>query len=59
MLIDPDGQGTRDHWDLTAHDLLVGVILHALYAERDKTLRGCLTILADPARRSRRRSAGS
>src|SRR5438309_4185931 len=48
MLIDPDGQGTRDHWDLTAHDLLVGVILHALYAERDKTLRGCLTILSDP-----------
>jgi type IV secretion system protein VirD4 len=50
MLIDPDGQGTRDHWDLTAHDLLVGVILHALYAEPDKTLRGCLTMLADPAR---------
>src|SRR5438552_6300807 len=50
MLVDPDGQGTRDHWDLTAHDLLVGVILHALYAERDKTLRGCLTILADPTR---------
>ena len=50
MLIDPDGQGTRDHWDLTALDLLVGVILHVLYAERDKTLRGCLTILADPAR---------
>src|SRR5437867_5052925 len=50
MLIDPDGQGTRDHWDLTAHDLLVGVILHVLYAERDKTLHGCLTLLANPAR---------
>jgi type IV secretion system protein VirD4 len=50
MLIDPDGQGTRDHWDLTAHDLLVGVILHVLYAERDKTLHGCLTLLADPSR---------
>src|SRR5213076_1622556 len=50
MLIDPDGQGTRDHWDLTALDLLVGVILHVLYAERDKTLRGCLTFLADPNR---------
>src|SRR5205807_1322708 len=44
----PDGHGTRDHWDLTAHDLLVGVILHVLYAERDKTLHGCLTILSDP-----------
>ncbi len=50
MLVDPDGQGTRDHWDLTAHDLLVGVILHVLYAERDKTLHGCLRLLADPAR---------
>jgi type IV secretion system protein VirD4 len=50
MLIDPDGQGSRDHWDLTAHDLLVGVILHVLYAERDKTLHGCLRLLADPAR---------
>jgi type IV secretion system protein VirD4 len=51
MLIDPDGQGTRDHWDLTAHDLLVGVILHTLYAGRDKTLHGCLTLLADPETR--------
>jgi type IV secretion system protein VirD4 len=50
MLIDPDGQGTRDHWDLTAHDLLVGVLLHVLYAERDKSLHGCLTLLADPTR---------
>src|SRR5262249_25802399 len=49
MLIDPDGQGSRDHWDLTAHDLLVGVILHVLYGEPDKTLHGCLTLLADPS----------
>src|SRR5256886_8207868 len=50
MLIDPDGQGNRDHWDLTAHDLLVGAILHVLYAERQKNLHGCLTLLADPTR---------
>jgi type IV secretion system protein VirD4 len=54
LLIDPAGAGGHDHWDLhwnlTAHDLLVGVILHVLYAERDKTLRGCLTFLADPTR---------
>lgn len=50
MVVDADGLGTRDHWDLTAHDLLVGVILHALYAEPDKTLHGCLTLLADPVR---------
>jgi type IV secretion system protein VirD4 len=54
LLIDPAGDGGHDHWDLhwnlTAHDLLVGVILHVLYAERDKTFRGCLAFLADPRR---------
>src|SRR5437667_2904904 len=50
MLIDPDGQGSRDHWDLTAHDLLVGAILHVLYAERQKNLQGCLALLSDPSR---------
>jgi type IV secretion system protein VirD4 len=54
LLIDPAGEGGHDHWDLhwnlTAHDLLVGVILHVLYAERDKTFRGCLAFLADPGR---------
>jgi type IV secretion system protein VirD4 len=50
MLIDPDGQGSRDHWDLTAHDLLVGAILHVLYVERQKNLHGCLALLSDPTR---------
>src|SRR5213078_1771023 len=50
MLIDPDGQGSRDHWDLTAHDLLLGAILHVLYAEQQKNLHGCLTLLSDPTR---------
>jgi len=50
MLIDPDGQGSRDHWDLTAHDLLVGAILHVLYTERHKNLHGCLALLSDPTR---------
>src|SRR5262245_48362610 len=50
MLIDPEGQGSRDHWDLTAHDLLVGAILHVLYAERQKNLHGCLALLSDPTR---------
>src|SRR5436309_2314673 len=54
LLIDPAGTGGHDHWDLhwnlTANDLLVGVILQVLYAERDKTFRGCLTFLADPNR---------
>jgi type IV secretion system protein VirD4 len=51
MLIDPDGQGSRDHWDLTAHDLLVGAVLHVLYAERQKSLYGCLALLSDPTRK--------
>ena len=48
MLVDPDGDGLRDHWDLTAHDLLVGVILHVLYAEAGTSLHGCLRLLTDP-----------
>lgn len=50
ILIDPNGDRIRDHWDRTAHSLLVGVILHVLYAERDKTLAGCAQFLARPDR---------
>jgi type IV secretion system protein VirD4 len=39
-----------DHWHNTAYGLLVGVILHVLYAERDKTLTGCLHFLTNPHR---------
>jgi len=51
ILVDPEGaRERRDHWEKTAHALLVGAILHVLYAERDKTLAGVATFLADPAR---------
>ncbi len=50
ILIDPSGSAPRDHWDLTAHDLLTGVILHILYAEREKTFARCLSFLAPPDR---------
>jgi len=50
MLIDPAGNAPRDHWDLTAHDLLTGVILHVIHAEPDKTLAGCLKFLNPPDR---------
>lgn len=40
----------RNHWEKTSHSLLVGVILHVLYAEPDKTLAGVANFLADPAR---------
>jgi type IV secretion system protein VirD4 len=39
ILVDPDGsRERRDHWEKTAHSLLVGAILHVLYAEPEKTL---------------------
>jgi type IV secretion system protein VirD4 len=51
ILVDPDGAGTKwDHWQTTAHALLVGAILHVLYAEADKTLTGVGAFLADPSR---------
>lgn len=48
MIVDPDGKGLNDHWAKTGFSLLVGTILHVLYAETDKTLRGVATYLADP-----------
>ena len=55
ILVDPDGaREQRDHWEKTAHALLVGTILHVLYAEKEKTLARVATFLADPARSIRR-----
>ena len=48
ILVDPNGDRLRDHWDRTAHALLVGVILHVLYSESDKTLCGCANFLTKP-----------
>ncbi|MVF24262.1 hypothetical protein EVC37_22025 [Methylocaldum sp. BRCS4] len=50
MIVDPDGKGLADHWAKTGHALLVGAILHVLYSEKDKTLRGVATFLSDPNR---------
>ncbi len=51
ILVDPEGTlDRRDHWDKTSHSLLVGAILHVLYAEPDKSLTGVLNFLSDPAR---------
>ena len=51
ILVDPTGEKeTKDHWQTSAHALLVGTILHVLYAEKDKTLAGVATFLSDPAR---------
>ena len=48
MIVDPDGHGMMDHWAKTGHSLLVGTILHVLYAEQDKTLSGVANFLSNP-----------
>ena len=48
MIIDPDGKGLNDHWVKTGAALLTGTILHLLYAEPNKTLRGLAGFLSDP-----------
>ncbi len=50
VLVDPEGSiEKRNHWEKTSHSLLVGAILHILYAGEDKTLCGVATFLSDPA----------
>ncbi|KPM17656.1 conjugal transfer protein TraG [Citromicrobium sp. JL31] len=51
ILVDPEGLlERRNHWEKTSHSLLVGAILHVLYAEADKTLAGVAALLSDPGR---------
>jgi type IV secretion system protein VirD4 len=51
VLVDPEGSlERRNHWEKTSHALLVGAILHVLYAEPDKTLAGVANFLSDPKR---------
>ena len=50
ILVDPEGAlERRNRWEKTSHALLVGAILHVLYAGEDKTLRGVANFLSDPA----------
>ena len=51
ILVDPEGMlERRNHWEKTAHSLLVGAILHVLYAEKEKTLSSVAAFLSDPKR---------
>ena len=51
ILVDPEGAlERRNHWEKTSHSLLVGAILHVLYAEEEKTLARVATLLSDPGR---------
>ncbi|WP_234730012.1 conjugal transfer protein TraG [Acidocella facilis] len=49
VLVDPEGSlERRNHWEKTSHSLLVGTILHVLYACENKTLAGVASFLSDP-----------
>jgi type IV secretion system protein VirD4 len=50
ILLDPNGRGfsNDDHWVAAGMALLTGAILHLLYAEPNKTLRGLVGLLCDP-----------
>ncbi len=49
ILVDPEGSlEKRNHWEKTSHALLVGAILHVLYAGRDKSLTGVAAFLSNP-----------
>jgi type IV secretion system protein VirD4 len=50
MVADPEGKGLQDHWQKTGWALLVGVVLHVLYLEQNKTLNGVVSFLTDPSR---------
>lgn len=52
ILVDPQGTGQLDHWAKTGHALLVGTILHILYAGevRGKNLATVASFLSDPTR---------
>ncbi len=52
ILVNPDSMTAkqRDYWTTAGHAFLVGVILHVLYVEPDKSLGGVLKTLTDPDR---------
>ncbi|WNL48572.1 IncP-type conjugal transfer protein TraG (plasmid) [Dyella sp. BiH032] len=50
MIVDPDGKGKPDHWSKEGDAYLVAIVLHVLYAERDKTLAGVAYFLNHPER---------
>ncbi len=51
MLCDPDGKGAEGddaHWIVSASALLQGVVLHVLYAEKDKSLGTVANLISSP-----------
>jgi len=50
QVVDPHGKGKESHWDRTADQFFLAVILHVLHAEADKSLYGVAKFLSDPDR---------
>ena len=51
VIVEPNlANAWEDHWRRSAQSLLVGAVLHVLYCQTDKTLRGVATLLSDPKR---------
>jgi type IV secretion system protein VirD4 len=50
QIVDPHGRGKESHWDRTADQFFLAVILHVLHAEADKSLYGISRFLSDPTR---------
>lgn len=51
ILVDPESEKLKaNHWEKTANALMVGSILHILYAEDDKSLSGLVKFLSHPTR---------
>lgn len=54
MVMDHGATAQRDdHWQRTGKSLLIAMILHVLYAERDKSLPGVTRFISDPGRSER------
>lgn len=50
MIVDPHGKGKESHWDKTADQFFLAVILHVLHTGKEKTLGGVRDFLQDPSR---------
>lgn len=48
-IVDPESKGMEDHWIARAWELLAGLALHTVYAEKDKSLNGMALYLGDPS----------
>lgn len=48
MIVNPEGKGLEDHWTKSAYNLLVGLIIHIIYAGKEKTLREVLHYITAP-----------